>query len=145
MQNQKQCRNATCVGPLSTHGPRWWHRHAFAADVQTPSPEGKQNLADGTLGCISNEHLYQLAVNIDLGFLRPVKVAGEKRPPSTHFLPVYDDDSFEEQLTLNAIDDPSLWEQLRLRKDCFHRDGDICVVSKIFTAVCPITRLFIPA
>ena len=29
------------------------------------TPEGKQNLADDVLGCISNEQLYQLAVRID--------------------------------------------------------------------------------
>ena len=92
-------------------------------------PEGKQNLADDAFGCISNQELYQMAVNIDLGFLRPMKVAGEKRPPSTHTLPV-DDASFEQQL----IDDPDLWEQLCLRKDCLRRDGNMCVVSKVFNA-----------
>lgn len=96
-------------------------------------PEGKQNLADDAFGCISNQELYQLAVNIDLGFLRPMKVAGEKRPPSTHTLPV-DDVSLKQQLSTQIIDDPNFWEQLHLRKDCLCRDGDMCIVSKVFNA-----------
>lgn len=98
--------------------------------------EGERNLVDDVVGCTSDQELCQLAGNIDLGFLRPIKVAAGKRLPNTRFLTIDggDGDDYFKQLVEKGMvkDDPIVWKQLRLRRDCLYRDGDMCVVSKLF-------------
>lgn len=91
--------------------------------------------------CTSDQNLHQLAEHIDVGLLLPIKAAGEKK--NHYALDLYQL-IMDYQLTIrnlsrsfsekNMINDPVVLEQLLLRKDCICRDGNMCVVSKVYNA-----------
>ncbi|OJJ45352.1 hypothetical protein ASPZODRAFT_143987 [Penicilliopsis zonata CBS 506.65] len=88
--------------------------------------EGRKNLTNDILKCITDSQIHLLAKVIENGLLTPIKVAGAKTVinPSPR---IGVEDSIEQLSTL--IDGSIAHSQAVLRLRCLERDGDMCVLS----------------
>jgi hypothetical protein len=93
--------------------------------------DGQHHLAEDICGCSTNATLRQLAESLDTGLLRPMKSKGRKTPAITRSPRFSIEDSIENLYSLD-LESATRKDQQKLRAHCLKRDGDQCVISKIW-------------